>query len=292
MSRNGVLFALMCVVWGLTWLPLKVAAAEVPPIFLASARFLIASAFFFVWAGRDAFRAVRPAASRLLGAALLINTGCYAFLFWGVKHAPTGLSAIVNFALIPVFTILFGLAYGEEVLTRRRAYGMALGALGLVLLFWARVGEGREGVWTAIALGAVVAATLSYCWGAVLSRPLVRVMSPITLAAWQCLLGGLGLGVLSALVESAGLADVARLASWPVWPALAFLVLGGSLVGFAVYLKLLRDWGPFRAALYSFVSPIIAVAVGVLALDEPLGPAEAAGALLMLTATGLVMRRV
>jgi drug/metabolite transporter (DMT)-like permease len=58
-----------------------------------------------------------------------------------VKHAPTGLSAIVNFALIPVFTILFGLAYGEEVLTRRRAYGMALGALGLVLLFWARVGE-------------------------------------------------------------------------------------------------------------------------------------------------------
>jgi hypothetical protein len=68
-------------------------------------------------------------------------------------------------------------------------------------------------------------------------------MSPITLAAWQCLLGGLGLGVLSALVESAGLADVARLASWPVWPALAFLVLGGSLVGFAVYLKLCGTGG-------------------------------------------------
>jgi len=290
-TRNGLFFALMCLVWGLTWLPLKVAAAEAPPIFLAAARFLIAGALFLVWAGRDAFAAPRRAALPLLGTALLINTGCYAFLFWGVKHAPTGISAIVNFALIPVFTILFGLAYGEEVLTRRRVEGMTLGALGLVLLFWARVGEGREGWLTALALGAVVVSTISYTWGAILSRPLVRVMSPIALAAWQCLLGGLGLALLSAVLEGTTPADAARLAAWPVWPALAFLVLAGSLVGFAAYLKLLRDWGPFRAGLYAFVSPVIAVATGVLALGEPFGPAEAAGAAVMLTATALVVRR-
>jgi len=52
MSRNAALFALMCLVWGLTWWPVKVGAAHVPPIFLAAARFIVAGTLMLAWAGR------------------------------------------------------------------------------------------------------------------------------------------------------------------------------------------------------------------------------------------------
>ncbi|MGO4263990.1 EamA family transporter, partial [Lysobacter sp. TAB13] len=95
MSRNAFYFALMCLVWGLTFLPVKIGSAHVPPIFLAAARFTIAGVLMLLWAGRDVL-AVPPAARRrLLITALLVNTGNYTFLFWGTAHAPSGLAAIV-----------------------------------------------------------------------------------------------------------------------------------------------------------------------------------------------------
>jgi len=81
------------------------------------------------------------------------------------------------------------------------------------------------------------------------------------------------------------------LASWPVLPAVLFLIIGGSLMGFTIYMRLLRDWGAFRAGLYAFVSPAIAVAVGVLALREPFGWSEAIGALLMFGAAAIALKR-
>ena len=74
-------------------------------------------------------------------------------------------------------------------------------------------------------------------------------------------------------------------------PALAFLVVAGSLAGFTIYMRLLRDWGAFRAGLYAFVSPVIAVGVGVVALSERFGWAEAAGAALMFAAAAVALRR-
>ena len=66
MSRNAVFFAMMCLVWGLTFLPVRIAAEHVPPIFLAATRFVIASALILAWAGRDAFRVPAQAWPRLI----------------------------------------------------------------------------------------------------------------------------------------------------------------------------------------------------------------------------------
>ena len=116
MSRNAVLFAVMCLVWGLTFLPVKIASGHVPPVFLACARFVFAGAALLAWAGRDAFRVPAQAWPRLAGTSLLVNAGSYSLVFWGVADAPTGLAAIVNMATIPIFSLLAsraieGLAY-------------------------------------------------------------------------------------------------------------------------------------------------------------------------------------
>lgn len=292
MSRNALLFALMCLVWGLTWLPVKVAAAVVPPVFLAAARFMIAGVLMLAWAGRDALKVPRQTRARLLLTALLINTGNYTLLFWGIAQAPTGLAAIVNFASIPIFSIVAGRVLGDEHLDRRRLVAISLGCCGLVLLFATRAGagfSGQNGQRELLGLAAITLGTLFYCTGAVLARPISSLMPTLALAGWQTLIGGAGLILVSLAVEPLGVDHVTALGRWPVWPALAFLVIGGSLIGFTVYLRLLRDWGAFRAGLYSFVSPAIAVSVGVIFLAEPFGWREAMGALVMFAAAALAL---
>ena len=285
----------MCLVWGLTWLPVKVGATHVPPVFLAAARFLIAGPAMLVWAGRDVLKVPASARWRLLGTALLLNTGNYTLLFWGTAHAPTGLAAIVNFATIPIFTLLASRAIEGQAINGRKIAAIVLGTVGLVFLFASRAMGGlnvaQGDPLEAWGLAAVAAGTLLYCVGAVLSRPIAGAMPTLTLAGWQTLIGGIGLAIMSLSFERVGLADVRALGQWPVLPAVVFLVIGGSLMGFTIYMRLLRDWGAFRAGLYAFVSPAIAVGVGVAALGEPFGWAEAVGAFLMFGAAAIALKR-
>ena len=295
MNRNAALFAVMCLVWGLTWWPAKVGAAHVPPIFLAAARFLIAGALMLAWAGRDALAVPGSTRARLLATALLVNTGNYALLFWGIARAPTGLAAIVNFATIPVFSLLASHWLEGEPMVRRHLVAIALGTLGLALLFATRalgaLGSAPSAPDELWGLAAIALGTLLYCVGAVLSRPIAGAMPVLALAGWQTLIGGLGLIALSLALEPVEARHWRELAAWPTWPALLFLVGAGSLAGFTIYMRLLRDWGAFRAGLYAFVSPVIAVGVGVVALSESFGAAEALGAVLMFGAAAIALRR-
>lgn len=295
MSRNAFYFALMCLVWGLTFLPIKVAAAHVPPIFLAAARFSIAGVLMLLWAGRGVLAVPRASIGRLVLTALLVNSGNYTFLFWGTAHAPSGLAAIVNLATIPIYTLFATRMIEGQKITLRRVAAIVLGITGLGFLFATRAAKGwskAQGdsmeLW---GLAAVAFGTLLYCFGAVLTRRIAGTMPTLTLAGWQTALGALGLAIVSLAVEPVSLADIRALAQWPVWPALALLVIGGSLIGFTIYMRLLRDWGAYHAGLYAFVSPAIAVTAGVIVLGEPFGLSEAIGAVLMFGAAAIALRR-
>jgi len=280
-------FAAMALIWGLTWLPMKIASEAVPPIFLAMMRFLLAGLcyFAFILVKGLPLKMVQP--GRVIVASLLITTGCYSLLFWGVARAPTGLSSIVNLSLMPIFLILVGALYGQERITPRRLGAIALGVLGLVMLFSGRTGTAQDGA--LLGLAAVALATLSYAWGGVVSRPLMQTMHPITLAFWETSIGALGLIPVSLLVEGYDPAYFAGLTDGRAIMGLTILVLGGSLGGFSIYLWLVRDWGAFRAGLYSFVSPVVAVAVGVAFANEAFGWPEAIGMAVMLSATALAL---
>lgn len=296
MTRNAALFLVMCLVWGLTWWPVKVGAAHVPPIFLAAARFMVAGVLMLAGAGRAAAAVPRQARPRLLATALLVNTGNYALLFWGIARAPTGLAAIVNFGTIPVFTLLASHWLEGEAIVRRHVVAIALGIVGLALLFVTRASGaiaagGGAAPGELYGLAAIALGTLLYCVGAVLSRPITRAMPVLTLAGWQTLIGGIGLGTLSLALEPLETRHLRELVSWPTLPALAFMVVAGSLAGFTIYMRLLRDWGAFRAGLYAFVSPVIAVAVGVAVLSERFGWAEGLGAVLMFGAAAIALKK-
>jgi len=294
MSRNAALFAVLCLVWGLTFLPVRVASEHASPLLLASARFVIAGLLLLAWAGRDVMKVPRAAWPRLIVTALLVNTVNYAFLFWGAAHAPSGLSAIVNMATIPVWTLLASRAIEGQRITARRVLAIALGTIGLGFLFAQRLlkGGGAPGdALEAWGLASVAFGTFAYCVGAVLSRKIAGTMPTLTLASWQTAIGAIGLVAVTLSLEPVGASELATLLRWPVAPAVGFLVVAGSLVGFTIYIRLLRDWGAFGAGLYAFVSPVIAVIAGVMLLGEPFGPSEAAGAVLMFAAAAIALRR-
>jgi len=288
--RNVLLFAVMSAIWGLTWIAIKIGIAALPPFFFAASRFLTAGLLMLglAWLQGQNF-ALHGAATRLIATALLVNTACYASVFWGMRHVPSGFSAIVNLSLMPVALFAIGLALGQERFSRLRAVAVALGVAGLLVML-----QGRTAIETSPAalagIAAVVFGTLAYCLGSVLSRPLADGMPPLVLSGLHCLIGGAALALLSLAFEApqagmlAAYADPAVLASW------AFLVLGGSVVAYTIYLRLIRDWGPTPAGGYAFVSPAIAVLVGVAVFDERYTAIEVLGALVMLAATFLMLR--
>lgn len=294
-SRQLLAFCVMALIWGVGWLPTKLAIGVVPPIFFACTRFTLAALGFLILARLSRLRLRPGRPGRLLAASLLVTTGTYALVFWGVARAPSGLAAVVNLGLMPIFLMMVGALHGQERVTPRRVAAIALGLAGLGLLFSGRIGgegaAGGEGVEAALGLAAVALGTLSYAWGTVVSRPLAQGMPPLVLAFWESGLGALGLIPVSLAVEGWDPARLAALGDPRALGGIAMNVGGGSLIAFPIFLMLLRDWGPFRAGLYAFVSPVVAVLVGFALAGERVDWLEGAGMAVTLAATALALKR-
>lgn len=284
-----LLFAALCLAWGSQWLALKIGVTDLPPLAFAATRSILAGALMAAIAGpRAVAHLVRNAPGAVASTALLTNTLTYAGLYWGTAQVSTGLAAIVNNALMPIGLFVFGLALREDTFSRRRVAGVALGAAGLALLFFRRSGTALDAAGIA-GIAAVAAGTLASCLGSVRSRPLLRTSPPMAVGSAQMLIGGLALIPLAAAIEAPTAAELAVFAAPAPLAALAWMTLVGGVAGMTIYLRLIRDWGPTRAGMYAFVSPIIATVLGAIVLAERLGPLEAIGGTIMLVAAALVV---
>lgn len=282
---NAAAFLLMCAIWGTTWIAMAEGARAVPPMLFAGSRFLVAGLLLLAWEGMRGGTRSLPARAwrRLVPVALLNITLCYGPLFWGMRSVDTGIAAVVNLSLTPVALYGFGLLHGAERWHGRSLIALGLGGVGLILLL-GRAQAGAE----LIGIAAIVFGTLSYCWGSVLCRPLVREQGTLRVAGLLMTVGGGVLILLSLALEP--LPPLAQAFTPAVLAAWSFLVLAGSLAAYTIYLRLLRDWGPLRAGLFAFVSPIVAVALGALLYGETVTAAGVMGMALMLGAAAAVPR--
>ncbi len=130
------LFALMCLIWGATWLAMKLGVASVPPVFFAGTRFVVAGLVMLLLAGlRGEMRRLnRRELSRLTLVQLLMVVLTYAPLFWGIRYVPSGLTAVLDLALMPVSLLGFGIALGEEHWSLGRTAALGFGFAGLAVL--------------------------------------------------------------------------------------------------------------------------------------------------------------
>jgi drug/metabolite transporter (DMT)-like permease len=215
---------------------------------------------------------------------------CYGPLFWGMIHVDSGTAAVLELSLTPVALLGFALLLRDELFDVRRLAAIMLGVVGLGILFgpevlasWMRADDGNTALRVA-GMAAIAAAAIIYAAGSVLARPLLRRYPAGLLAGSTTLIGGAALVVASLVAEPGGAASLDGDWGWRAWAGWLFLVLFGSLVGYTLYMRLLRDIGASRAGAYAFVSPVVAVLLGILTYGENVSFIELAGMLVMLAA--------
>src|SRR5262245_23756131 len=284
-------FAAMSLIWGLTWFPAKIALTAVPPLLFTGTRFLVAGLILAGWVAARGGVLVppAPARARVLAATALSFVACPALVFWGLVSTPSGLAAVVNLTLVPLGLYVFGRIAGEERREVRLDLALAVGVAGVLLLFGPRLSGAGTG--SLAGLAAIIVGTLAHPAGYVAGRNATHALDPVALSAATSALGGFALTALSLALERPDAATFAAFLRPDVAGAWLFQVVGGSLVAYTLSFLLLREWGPVRSGLYSFVSPIVATLAGAALLGERFGPVEIAGMGALLASTLLALWR-
>jgi len=274
-------FAIIYLVWGSTFLAIRVGVREVPPFLLAGMRFLAAGAILFVWM---CARGVSSPTRREWGSAtllaVLIFVLDYGLLFWAERRVPSGIAAVMM-ATIPVFMALSEILFlGTQKLTLRLGLALLVGIGGVAVLVSRSLSLGEVPIETAGAVALVIAA-VAWSAAAPLTRKLPLPSSKPMSSASQMLAGGVLLTITSGgLGEFHGFRfeSVSRAA----WFALAYLVVAGSIVAFTAYVWLIHHESPTKVGTYAYVNPVVAVALGYFLGGEAVGPRTLLGTLLVL----------
>jgi len=274
-------FAIIYIVWGSTFLAIRIGVHEVPPLLFASMRFLIAGLALYIWqmAHKEAHPTGREWASIAL-LALLIFVVDYGFLFWAEQRVPSGIASVM-LATIPAFTALSEIIIlRTQRLTFRLALSLLIGLAGVAVLMSPGLHLGGAPIARTGAVALLIGA-LAWSVASVLTRKLPLPASKVTSSAAQMLLGG----ILLALVSGAAgefhrfhPASVSRAA----WLSLLYLIVAGSLIGFTAYVWLIHHQSPTKVGTYAYVNPVIAVLLGYFLASEPLGLRTILGTLCVL----------
>ena len=282
MTRRGwVLFAAMCVLWGIPYLLIKVAVAEVSVAVLVFARTALGALVLLPLAARPgAVTVVRAHWRALLVFALVEIIGPWALLSDAERVLDSSLTGLLV-AAVPIIAVLAGRLAGDtERLGPLRWTGLGLGLAGVALLAAPHVNAG-----SGFAIGEVLLVAVGYAVGPIIAaRKLGEV--PNMLVTASCL----GFAALVYL-PPALLTMPAALPAPEVLLALAGLGLLCTAAAFVLFFELIGEVGPTRAVVFTYVNPAVAVAAGVLLLGEPLTATVLAAFVLILLGSVLATRQ-
>jgi drug/metabolite transporter (DMT)-like permease len=285
----GVIPALLVVylVWGSTYLAIRLAIETLPGFTMAGARFVVAGALLLAWGrwrgGRlGTWRQLLPTTG--IGALLLL--GGNGGVVWAEYRISSGVAALLV-AVEPVWIALLAPAVTGAARAGWRTYaGLALGIAGVAALVLDPSGVGGSGVdvWGALA---VVLAALSWALGSLWSVRADLPRSRAVATGQQMLAGGLMLAAAGGAGGEWRALDVSRFSTVSLL-AFGYLVVFGSIVAFTAYGFLLRAAPPSVVATYAFVNPVVAVLLGWLVVDESLDGRVAAASALILGSLALI----
>jgi drug/metabolite transporter (DMT)-like permease len=274
-------------VWGSTYLAIKVAVRTLPPFLTAGTRFLAAAALLtgiLAIARRSLRVAPREAlAAAGLGVALL---ACGVGLVHVAETRIDSSIAAMIAGSVPLQIVIWRKIAGEQV-PRQTVLAALVGLGGLALV----VGpDGLAGGSTAVGLLVMLTASLAWSRGSFVSRRLRIPADPFVATVYEMLGGGLVLAVAGLVAGEAGDLDRAALEPGPL-AAWAYLAVFGSVIGFSAYAWLLGKAPISQVVTHQYVNPLVAVALGALLLDERPGLATLAGAALIVGAVAVTVRR-
>jgi len=278
-NRMGIILSILALylIWGSTYLGMRIALEGFPPFLLAGVRFLIAGGILYTFLrirGTPAPRGKQWAGAAVLGALLLV--GGNGGVVFAEQWVASGLAAL-GLAAIPLWTVLFCGLWGRWP-KRMEWLGLGLGFVGVVLL-------NLESGMRAAPIGAIalVLAPMSWGLGSAWSQYLPQPKGLMSSAA-QMVAGG-ALLLLVSFTFREGMPHIHT--TRPLW-AMGFLIVFGSLVAFSAYGYVLRRVRPALATSYAYVNPLVAVGLGVALAGEHITLVGLVAMLIILSGVGLV----
>ena len=270
-------FAAIYLIWGSTYLAIKLAVATVPPFLMTGARFLVAGAALYAW---SIFRPPRTGVDRggVPGASLarqwrdaffvgaLLIVGGTAVVGWAELSVPSGITSLI-LATGPFWMVLLESAFeSRRTPPPRVIVGVLVGLAGLGILIGPSL-TSPDGETSLLGVAALVASALTWTIGALYARRAAVPASPARATGMQMIAGAL-----VSIVAAYALGEHRRVSLAAItpasWAAVAYLVVAGALVGFSAYLWLMRVSTPSRVSTHAYVNPVVAVLLGWAILGE------------------------
>ncbi len=282
-----IAFALVYVLWGSTYLAIRISVDHVSPPMMGASRFLIAGAAMLLWRKftGNSIAINRQEFLRLtvIGTLLLVTSNVV--IGWAEQMIPTGLAALL-IAIVPLwFLLLERMSHKGERFSSRAVVGIVLGLLGVAVLMWPKLRIGfAVGHREIFGMLLVISASISWATGSILSKRWHVGVDPYGASGWEMLMAGcVNLAVAGVLGE------IPR-THWdrPAVLAILYLVVAGSWIGFTAYLWLLKNVPTSKVATYAYVNPIVAVFLGWLILDEKMDGWMFAGSVVIIISVILV----
>jgi drug/metabolite transporter (DMT)-like permease len=271
-------FAGLVVLIGTNLVAIRIGNRELPPLWNAGFRFVVAAVLF--WAIALVGRAPRPSAPAATGAAaygLLSIAAFFGLVYAGLVEASVGI-ATTTLALGPLITLGMAVAIGLERLHARSAVGAAIAFAGIAVMY----ASALSGSVPVVSLILIIAAAAAFAAGGIV----VKRTAPIDPVVQNSIATTVGAVVLVGLSMLAG--ERLEIPERPeTWLAFAYIVVPGTLLTFALLLYLLHRWPASRVAYQFVLAPIVAIAVAALLLHEPIEPAVVAGTALVIAGVWL-----
>jgi drug/metabolite transporter (DMT)-like permease len=286
-ERAYLAWVVICLVWGTTYLAIRISIETIPPLLMAAIRWIVAGTLLIGVLRARGERLPAPRAWPALAVlgVLLLGFGNGAVV-WAEQTVPSGLTAVlvatVSFWLVGIDAV----RSDGDVLTLRRAIGLLAGFTGIVMLVWPEIHLSGDRAFLEGVLASQLAC-MGWAIGSTYARRRGQEENVLMTAAFEMLFGGMALLIVgSSLHEWAALSISRRTAG-----ALAYLIVVGSIAGFSAYAYALKHLPVAFVSLYAYVNPVIAVGLGTVVLHEPLNARIGIAAGSVLVGIGLVRSR-
>ena len=286
--KARLVWLVLCGIWGSTWLFIKLGLKDLPPLTFAGIRFVIACAIVLSIIRIRGLQLPRARADWILLAVTgILSFGLnYGLVFWGEQHISSGLAALLQ-ATLPAFGLVFAHFHlpGER-LSWTKIGGVVLGVCGVAVVFSNQLAiAGRQ------ALAGCVALILSAACAAysnVLVKAHGKKLNPAIMAAGQMFFGLLLLLAVGLPLEG----NPFRFHWTPMAVvAMLYLAIVGSVIAFLLYYWLVLHMEVTKSMLIALVTPVVAVILGMIVLDEEFGWRTLAGGSMIILGIGLIVVR-
>jgi drug/metabolite transporter (DMT)-like permease len=278
-------FAVVCIVWGTTYLFIRIALETLPPLLLTGVRYVVAGAIMLAIArvrGVALPRDRRTLGNLALVGFLMVGMGNLAVV-WAEQWVPSGFAALFVASAPFWMAIIEGFRTGGERVNLRTGIGMFIGFVGVAML----VIPGAGPAWSVgFLLGAIAIQIGSLGWqlGSARSKYNLSHVPFLASVALQMFFGGV-----IVLVVGLAIGEAPRFSFTPrTFGALAYLTLIGSVLTYSAYVFALNHMRTVHTSLYAYVNPVVAVFLGWLVLAEPLTPISIAATIVILAGVAMV----